>query len=556
MGTDKPTVPLVDNFIDAIIAEHNQSGRFGGRVHTRFPPEPNGYLHIGHAKSICLNFGIAQKYGGKCNLRFDDTNPLAEDIEFIEAIKDDIRWLGFSWHELRHASDYFDQLYDYAVGLIRKDKAYVCSMTEDEVREYRGDLTTPGRPSKFRNRSVQENLDLFERMRQGEFPDGAHTLRAKIDMSSGNMNMRDPLIYRIRHARHPVTGDKWCIYPLYDFTHCLSDEIEGITHSICTLEFEDHRPLYDWVLDELKTPVHPQQIEFAKFKLNYLALGKRQLKELVTDQHVSGWDDPRMPTLRGLRRRGYTPASIRNVAFASGVSKSESIQDISLLEESLRADLNENAQRRMAVLNPLKVIITSYPEDQVEQLQVSNHPGKPELGKRAMPFGREILIEREDFSENPPKDYLRLKPGGEVRLRYSYIVKCEKVIKDNSGQIVELHCTHDPNTLGKKPEGRKVNGIIHWVSARHAQHAEVRLYDRLYTVANPLGDKEKHFTEFLNPASLKTLKSCPIEPGLAEAKVGESFQFERLGYFCLDSVDSKPGALIFNRSVTLAGDRA
>ncbi|MCB0367009.1 MAG: glutamine--tRNA ligase/YqeY domain fusion protein, partial [Bdellovibrionales bacterium] len=508
-------------------------------------------LHIGHAKSICLNFGIAQKYGGKCNLRFDDTNPLAEDIEFIEAIKDDIKWLGFEWHELRHASDYFDQLYDYAVELIKRGKAYVCSMTEDEVREYRGNLTTPGRNSKFRDRSVEENLDLFERMKKGEFPNGAHTLRAKIDMSSGNMNMRDPLIYRIRHASHPVTGDKWCIYPLYDYTHCLSDEIEGITHSICTLEFEDHRPLYDWVLDELETPVHPQQIEFAKFKLNYMALGKRQLKELVTDKHVDGWNDPRMPTLRGLRRRGYTPASIRNVCFATGVSKSESILDMGLLEESLRSDLNENAQRRMAVLDPVKLVITNYPEDQVQELKVANHPQKPELGERAMPFCREVYIEREDFEENPPKGYQRLMPGGEVRLRYSYVIKCENVIKDASGKITEIHCTYDADTLGKKPEGRKVKGIIHWVSARHAEMAEVRVYDRLYTVENPNADKEKRFIDFLNPESLKTLKSCLIEPALAQAQVGEAFQFERLGYFCLDNVDSKPGSLVFNRAVTL-----
>ena len=550
MGADDKKIPA-DNFIDGIIAEHNKSGRFNGRVHTRFPPEPNGYLHIGHAKSICLNFSLAEKYNGKCNLRFDDTNPLAEEVEYIEAIKNDIKWLGFEWHELRHASDYFDQLYDYAVQLIKKGKAYVCSMSEEEVREYRGNLTTPGKNSRYRDRSVEENLDLFERMKKGEFPDGAHTLRAKIDMNSGNMNMRDPLLYRIRHASHPVTGDKWCIYPLYDFTHCLSDEIEEITHSICTLEFEDHRPLYDWFLDELETPVHPQQIEFAKFKLNYLAIGKRQLKELVTDEHVNGWDDPRMPTLRGMRRRGYTPASIRNLFTETGVSKSVSHLDMSLVEEKLRSDLNTNAQRRMAVLDPIKLVITDYPEDKTEELKVANHPQKPELGERSLPFCREVYIERDDFMEEPPKGFHRLKPGGEVRLRYCYVIKCEQVIKDASGKVTEIHCSHDSNTLGKKPEGRKVKGIIHWVSAQHAEQAEVRVYDRLFNVANPAGDKEKPFTDFLNPNSLSQLKNCPIEPSLKEAKVGESFQFERLGYFCLDSEDSKEGALVFNRAVTL-----
>ena len=551
MADEKKSKVLADNFIDTIIAEHAQSGRFGGRVHTRFPPEPNGYLHIGHAKSICLNFSLAKKYNGKCNLRFDDTNPLAEEEEFIEAIKEDIQWLGFQWHKLCHASDYFDQLYDYALELIKKGKAYVCSLTEEQVREYRGKLTTPGKNSPYRDRSVEENLDLFERMKNGEFPDGAHVLRAKIDMGSGNMNMRDPLIYRIRHTSHPVTGDKWCLYPLYDFTHCLSDEIEGITHSICTLEFEDHRPLYNWFLDELKTPVHPQQIEFSKFKLSYLALGKRQLKELVADKHVKGWDDPRMPTLRGLRRRGYTPASLKNLFAETGVSKSESLLDMALVEESLREELNKSAQRRMAVLDPIKLVITSYPEDKTEELTVANHPQKPEWGERTVPFCQEVFIEREDFQENPPKGFHRLRPGGEVRLRYSYVVKCEEVIKDNNGKVIEIRCTHDKNTLGKKAEGRKVKGILHWVSARHAKRCEIRIYDRLFKVANPSGHKEKHFTEFLNPHSLIRLPSCPIEPSLKQATVGESFQFERLGYFCLDSMDSRPEALVFNRSVTL-----
>jgi glutaminyl-tRNA synthetase len=539
------------NFIDDIIESHKKSGRFGGRVHTRFPPEPNGYLHIGHSKSICLNFGIALKYGGKCNLRFDDTNPLAEDIEFIEAIKEDVRWLGFEWSELHHASDYFDQIYDYAVQLIHKGKAYVCSLNEEEVRKYRGNLTNPGEESPYRSRSIEENLDLFKRMKAGEFASGAHTLRAKIDMASGNMNMRDPLLYRIRHASHPVTGDKWCIYPLYDFTHCLSDEIEGISHSICTLEFEDHRPLYDWILNELETPVHPQQIEFSKLVLTYFTFSKRKLKELVTSKLVSGWDDPRMPTLKGIRRRGFTPASLLQLCAQTGVSKSDSLIEIDVLEECLRADLNDKAQRRMAVLDPIKLVITNYPEDKVEDLTVQNHPQKPELGQRQMPFSREVYIDREDFMEDPPGDYLRLKPGGEVRLRHAYIVKCEKVIKNQQGQITEIHCHHDPETLGKNPVGRKVKGIVHWVSAQHAHRAEVRLYDRLFTVPNPNADKERHFTDFLNPNSLEIKTNCALEPALAHAKLGEQFQFERVGYFCLDCVDSKPESPVFNRAVTL-----
>lgn len=550
-ASPQPAAPQLKNFIHDIIHEHAKSGRFGGRVHTRFPPEPNGYLHIGHAKSICLNFGIALKYNGQCNLRFDDTNPLAEDVEFIEAIKEDIRWLGFTWDEIHHASDYFDQLYEFAVTLIKNGKAYVCSLNEEQVREGRGNLTTPGKNSPYRERSIAENLDLFARMRAGDFPNGAHTLRAKIDMSSGNMNLRDPLLYRIRHVPHPVTGDKWCIYPLYDFTHCLSDELEEITHSICTLEFEDHRPLYDWILDELKTPVHPQQIEFSKLVISYFTFSKRKLKELVTQQLVSGWDDPRMPTLKGVRRRGYTPESIRELCSQVGVSKSDSIIGIEVMEECLRSDLNQRAQRRMAVLDPVKLVITGYPENQVEQLTVSNHPQKPELGQRQMPFSREIYIEREDFMENPPKDYLRLQPGGEVRLRYSYIVRFERVVKDSSGKIIEIHCTHDPDTLGKNPVGRKVKGIIHWVSAAQAVNAEIRIYDRLFSVPNPNADKERHFTEFLNPDSLKVCANAQLEPSLAEAQIGEHFQFERVGYFCLDNVDSDPQNLVFNRAVTL-----
>lgn len=551
MKEDNNSKTPTKNFIDDIIENHKKSGRFGGRVHTRFPPEPNGYLHIGHSKSICLNFGIALKYGGKCNLRFDDTNPLAEDIEFIEAIKEDVRWLGFEWSELHHASDYFDQIYDYAVNLIHKGKAYVCSLNEEEVRKYRGNLTNPGQESPYRNRSIEENLDLFKRMKAGEFASGAHTLRAKIDMASGNMNMRDPLLYRIRHASHPVTGDKWCIYPLYDFTHCLSDEIEGITHSICTLEFEDHRPLYDWILNELETPVHPQQIEFSKLVLTYFTFSKRKLKELVTSKLVSGWDDPRMPTLKGIRRRGFTPAALLQLCAQTGVSKSDSLIEIDVLEECLRADLNDKAQRRMAVLDPIKLVITNYPEGKVEELTVQNHPQKPELGQRQMPFSRDVYIDREDFMEDPPGDYLRLKPGGEVRLRHAYIVKCEKVIKNQQGQITEIHCHHDPETLGKNPVGRKVKGIVHWVSAQHAHRAEVRLYDRLFTVPNPNADKERHFTDFLNPNSLEIKTNCALEPALAHAKLGEQFQFERVGYFCLDCVDSRPDKPVFNRAVTL-----
>ncbi|MCB0377428.1 MAG: glutamine--tRNA ligase/YqeY domain fusion protein [Bdellovibrionales bacterium] len=536
------------NFIHNIIDEDIKKGKNGGRVHTRFPPEPNGYLHIGHAKSICLNFGIKEKYQGKCNLRFDDTNPVTEDPEFIRAIEEDIQWLGFAWDNLCHASHYFDQLYAYAVQLIKEGHAYVDSLTGDEVREYRGSHTIPGKNSPYRDRSAEENLDLFERMKAGEFKDGEHVLRAKIDMTSGNMNLRDPLIYRIRHAHHPVTGDKWCIYPLYDFTHGLSDAIEGITHSICTLEFEDHRPLYDWFLEVLKIKNPPQQIEFSKLLLNFVVLSKRNLKRMVDEKIVNGWDDPRMPTIRGFRRRGYTPASIRNFCSQIGVSKAYSVIDYSLLEESLRQDLNDNAARRMAVLRPLKVTITNY--DKEEVLKAPSHPSRPEMGERDLPMTNTLWIEQDDFMEEAPKKYFRLKPGGEVRLRNSYVIKCNEVIKNENGDVIELKCTADLQTLGKNPEGRKVKGIIHWVSAKTAIPMTVRLYDRLFTDENPSAHDDKDFTDFLNPNSLEVLQACYGEPSLKDAKVGESFQFERLGYFCMDP-DTHDNQPLFNRSVTL-----
>ena len=538
------------NFVHNIIDGEIKSGKQKGPVYTRFPPEPNGYLHIGHAKSICLNFGIKDKYQGKCNLRFDDTNPVAEDPEYIKAIKEDIQWLGFEWNELCHASDYFDQLYDMAVKLIKKGKAYVCSLSEEETREYRGSHTQPGKNSPYRDRSIEENLDLFHRMKEGEFKDGEHVLRAKIDMTSGNMNLRDPLLYRIRHATHPMTGDKWCIYPLYDFTHGLSDAIEGITHSICTLEFEDHRPLYDWLLQELEFENPPQQIEFSKLFLSHIIVSKRNLKRLIDEGHVSGWDDPRMPTLRGFRRLGYTSESIRNFCTSLGVSKAYSIIDFGLLEESLRQDLNDKAKRKMVVLKPLKVTITNYPEDQSEVLSADNHPKKPEMGQRSFPMTKNIFIEETDFMEEAPKKFFRLKPGGEVRLRNSYIIKCNEVIKNDQGQIVELKCSADLDTLGKNPEGRKVKGIIHWVSASEAKQVTVHLYDRLFSEANPRGDKEKDFTDFLNPNSLQTLTAAMAEPSIVEAKVGEGFQFERMGYFTLDKT-SRADNLVFNRTATL-----
>lgn len=545
---DEEKVPVVKNFIQNIIDKDLEQGKYDGRVHTRFPPEPNGYLHIGHAKSICLNFGLKELYNGQCNLRFDDTNPVSEDPEYIEAIKEDIHWLGFEWDNLCHASEYFDQLYELAVKLIKKGKAYVDSLDEEQVREYRGDHNTPGKNSPYRDRSVEENLDLFARMKAGEFKDGEHILRAKIDMTSGNMNLRDPLIYRIRHAHHPVTGDKWCIYPLYDFTHGISDAIEKITHSICTLEFEDHRPLYEWFLNELEFEQPPQQIEFSKLFLSHVIVSKRNLKRLVDEKHVSGWDDPRMPTIRGMRRRGFTPASLRELARRVGVSKAYSVIDYSLLEECLRDDLNANAQRRMVVLNPLKLTITNY--DKNEILTAPNHPGDDSLGERKLPMSDTLWIDRDDFMEDPPKKYFRLKPGGEVRLRNSYVIKCEEVIKDEKGEVIELKCSADLDTLGKNPEGRKVKGIIHWVSAETAVPLKVNLYDRLFNDPNPGGHKDKEFIEFLNPDSLHRLETCYGEPAIEEAQIGESFQFERVGYFTLDP-DSTAENLIFNRSVNL-----
>jgi len=553
MSSDTPSTPT--DFIRQIINEDLRTGKFGGRVHTRFPPEPNGYLHIGHAKSICLNFGIAQQYpGGLCNLRFDDTNPSKEEVEYVESIKEDIRWLGFDWEDREYyASDYFDQLYDWAVQMVRDGKAYVCDLSADETREYRGTLTEPGRNSPWRNRSVEENLDLFERMRAGEFPDGSRTLRAKIDMASPNLNMRDPVMYRILRATHHRTGDRWCIYPMYDFTHGQSDSIERITHSICTLEFENHRPLYDWYIETLGI-YHPQQIEFARLNLTYTVMSKRMLLELVRAGHVAGWDDPRMPTISGLRRRGYTPEAIRNFCAKIGVAKQDSTIDIQLLEHCLREDLNRRATRVMAVLRPLRVVIENYPPGQVEEMDAVNNPEDPAAGTRKVPFSRELFIERDDFMEEPPKKYFRLSPGAEVRLRYGYFVRCTGVVKDpTTGEVTELRATYDPATRGgdNPPDGRKVKGTIHWVSAAHAVKAEVRLYDHLFTKENP-GDVPKggHFTDNLNPNSLEVLTGALVEPSLAAAKLGDLLQFERQGYFCLDP-DSKPGRLVFNRTVTL-----
>jgi glutaminyl-tRNA synthetase len=542
------------NFIREIIDEHNRRGRFGGRVHTRFPPEPNGYLHIGHAKSICPNFGIAQDYGGLTNLRFDDTNPVKEDTEYVESIKDTIRWLGFDWGEREYyASDYFEVLYQNALRLIEKGKAYVCDLTPDEVREYRGTLTEPGRESPYRNRSVEENLDLFRRMRAGEFPDGSRTLRAKIDMASPNLNLRDPIMYRILHAEHHRTGNKWCIYPMYDYAHCVSDSVEGITHSICTLEFEDHRPLYDWFLDELEL-YHPQQIEFARLNLTYTVMSKRKLLQLVQQNYVSGWDDPRMPTLAGMRRRGYTPEAIRKFADVVGVAKNNSVVDMELLEHVLRDDLNLRAKRRMAVLKPLKVVLDNYPADQVEEFEVPDFPQDPECTtSRKIPFGRELYIEQEDFMEVPPPKYFRLAPGSEVRLMNAYYITCTEVVKDADGQVIEVHCTYDPETRGgMSADGRKVKGTIHWVSAQHAIEAEVRLYENLFTKKDPYEVEEgQDFLDNLNPRSLEVLTSCKLEPALAQAVIGESYQFMRNGYFCLDSVDTREGQLVFNRTISL-----
>jgi len=541
--------PPSSNFIRHIIDNDLKENKNNGKVSTRFPPEPNGYLHIGHAKSICLNFGIAEEYKGTCNLRFDDTNPEKESDEYVQAIMRDVQWLGFQWSELRHASDYFEQLYDYAVQLIKDGKAYVDSLSAEQIRAYRGTLTEPGKESQDRNRSVEDNLDLFKRMREGEFADGQYVLRAKIDMASPNINMRDPALYRIRRVHHQRTGDKWCIYPMYDYTHCISDALEGITHSLCTLEFEDHRPLYDWVLDQLKTPSHPQQIEFARLQLKYTIVSKRKLNQLVTEKHVSGWDDPRMPTIAGLRRAGFTPKSIRDFCERIGVTKQNSWIEMGVLEYCIREDLNENAPRAMAVLRPLRVVIENYPEDKTEYLEISNHPQKPEFGKREIAFSRVVLIEQDDFAEVPPPKYKRLVEGGEVRLRGTYVIKCNQVIKDADGNITELRCTYDPDTLGKNPEGRKIKGVIHWVAEAHSRPAELRLYDRLFKVPNP--DNEENFLEALNPNSLEVLTDCRVEASLADAKPESRYQFERTGYFCLDAKDSVGGKLVFNRTVTL-----
>ncbi len=542
------------DFIRSIITEDLKANKNDGRVHTRFPPEPNGYLHIGHAKSICLNFGIAADFAGLCNVRFDDTNPTKEEEEFVESIKEDVRWLGFDWGDrLYYASDYFDQLYDYAVQLIKIGKAYVDDLTADEIREYRGSLTQPGKDSPYRTRSVEENLDLFERMRAGEFEDGSRVLRAKVDMASPNLNMRDPVMYRVLHASHHRTGDKWCIYPMYDFTHGQSDSIEGITHSICTLEFEDHRPLYDWFLDELKI-FHPQQIEFARLNLTYTIMSKRRLMELVEQGYVTGWNDPRMPTISGLRRRGYTPESIRNFCERIGVAKRDSIVDMALLEYSIREDLNKRASRVMAVLRPLRVVIDNYPEDRVEYLDAENNPEDPGMGSRKIPFSRVLYIEQEDFREDPPKKFFRLAPGREVRLKHAYYIKCERVVKDEkTGEVVELHCTYDPETRGGwSKDGRKVKGTLHWVSADQSLKAEVRLYDHLFVKPNPGDEKDvSDFKTLLNSNSLEALTSCRVEPSLADAEPGSRYQFLRQGYFCVDSIDSSADKLIFNRTVTL-----
>jgi len=542
------------HFIRNIILEDLRTGKNDGRVQTRFPPEPNGYLHIGHAKSICLNFGLAVEFKGFCNLRFDDTNPSKEDVEYVKSIKSDVRWLGFDWGEREYyASGYFEQLYQFALQLIKAGKAYVCDLSADQIREYRGTLTEPGKNSPYRTRPVEENLSLFERMRAGEFPDGSRTLRAKIDMTSPNLNMRDPVMYRILHAAHHRTGDQWCIYPTYDFAHGQSDSIEGITHSICTLEFEDHRPLYDWYLDQLKIH-HPQQIEFARLNLNYTVMSKRKLLELVEQRHVTGWDDPRMPTLAGLRRRGYTPQSIRGFCERIGVAKKNSTVDIAMLEHCLRDELNRRAPRVMGVLRPLRVIIDNYPEKQQEELEAVNNPEDPTMGTRKIPFSRVLYIEQEDFREDPPKKFFRLAPGREVRLRYAYIIKCVDSVKDAAtGEVTEVHCTLDLDTKSGSPNaGRKVKGTIHWVSAEHSLEAEVRLYDHLFSKPDPenveAGDDWKNA---LNPKSLEALASCRVEPSLADAGPGDRFQFERQGYFCVDSVDSSKGALVFNRIVSL-----
>jgi glutaminyl-tRNA synthetase len=537
------------NFIRNIIEDDIAAGKNDGQIITRFPPEPNGYLHIGHAKSICLNFGTATRYNGRCNLRFDDTNPAKENEEYANAIKDDVSWLGFEWAELRHASDYFDTLYDYACELIRQGKAYVDSSSAEEMRELRGTLTEPGIESPHRNRTVEQNLELFGQMKAGEFDDGAHVLRAKIDMASGNINLRDPTLYRIRKVHHMRTGDKWSIYPMYDYTHCVSDAIENITHSLCTLEFEDHRPLYDWVLDQLGTESHPQQIEFARLSLEYTMLSKRRLIQLVEENHVSGWDDPRMPTIIGLRRRGYTPAALREFCDRIGVTKNDAWIEMLILEGCIRDELNRDAPRRMGVLDPIKVVITDLPEDHKQVFNLANHPQDDTAGTREVPFTREVFIDRDDFAEVPPPKYQRLTPGGEVRLRSSYVIKCEEVIKDNDGNVIELRCTHDKATLGAKPEGRKVKGVIHWVSASHGIPAQVRLYNPLFNVPDPA--KADSLDSVINRESEIILKNCIVEPALGKASPEQHFQFERIGYFVADRRDHSAENPIFNRTVTL-----
>jgi glutaminyl-tRNA synthetase len=539
------------NFIRDIINGDLETNKYEGRVHTRFPPEPNGYLHIGHAKSICLNFGIARDYNGLCNLRFDDTNPAKEEIEYVESIEEDVRWLGFDWDDrMYYASDYFNQLYNFAVQLINEGKAYVDSSTADETKDMRGTPTESGKESLNRTRSIEENLKLFTGMKDGEFEDGAHILRAKIDMSSPNMHMRDPVMYRIKRATHHRTGDRWCIYPMYDYAHPISDWIEGITHSICTLEFEIHRPLYDWFLQELHLENRPQQIEFARLNLSFTIMSKRKLLELVQEGYVSGWDDPRMPTICGLRRRGYTPDSIRSFAEKIGVAKRDGMIDVALLEHTIREDLNKRAPRVMAVLKPLKVIITNYPDGKTEELDAINNPEDPSMGKRILPFSKEVYIEQDDFREVPPKKFYRLYPGNEVRLRYAYIIKCNEVIKNEAGEVTEIHCTYDPETKSGTGSTRSVKGTIHWVSARHAIKAEARIYDRFFLTEDPLGDKEKDFKDLINPNSLEILSNCQIEPSLVIAKAGEKFQFERQGYFCVDPLSTE-GKIIFNRTVPL-----
>ncbi len=542
---------IIKNFIQRIIEEDIENGKNGGKVITRFPPEPNGYLHIGHAKSICLNFSLAAQYGGRTHLRFDDTNPVKEDMEYIESIEEDVRWLGFSWDDhLYYASDYFDRMYEWALELIKKGKAYVDDLTAEQIREYRGTLTEPGKESPYRNRSIEENLDLFERMKKGEFEDSSKTLRAKIDLTSGNINMRDPVMYRIVRAEHPRQGNKWCIYPMYDWAHGLEDSIEGITHSICTLEFEAHRPLYDWYLDQLSELHHPQQIEFARLNLNYVVMSKRKLLRLVKEGHVSGWDDPRMPTISGLRRRGYTPESIREFSSRIGVAKNDSIVDYALLEYCIREDLNKRAVRRMVVLDPLKVIIDNYPEDSTEWMEGENNPEDPDSGSRKIPFTRELYIEKDDFMIDPPKKYFRLSPGKEIRLKHAYYITCTGYETNEDGEVTEVHCTYDPASRGGWTEdGRKVRGTSHWVSASHAEEVEVRLYSTLFTKENP--EEDGDFVDALNPDSLKVIEKAYAEPSLKEAAGGDGFQFLRQGYFCVDIKDTAEDKIVFNRTVTL-----